>query len=162
MRRAALRRTASYASYERTVGWAASTRTFSSRKVCSIYRSRGAAMLLQTARQHRFAGRRAFLCSAVEDKVENLRKKLFQQKIVLLSGAGISTDSGIPDYRSPGRPPHKPVRIACFNHGSILTLSPSLLHLFPAPPPHTATTTITSTTTRHLQHGCSCSHTRRQ
>lgn len=66
-------------------------------------------MLLQTARQHRFAGRRAFLCSAVEDKVENLRKKLFQQKIVLLSGAGISTDSGIPDYRSPGRPPHKPM-----------------------------------------------------
>ena len=38
--------------------------------------------------------------------------ELFQKdrNVVILSGAGISTDSGIPDYRSPGRPVYKPIQ----------------------------------------------------
>ena len=29
-------------------------------------------------------------------------------RILVLTGAGISTESSVPDYRSPGRPPHRP------------------------------------------------------
>ena len=46
----------------------------------------------------------------------NALLQLFEKgrDVVILTGAGISTDSGIPDYRSPGRPEYKPVQHHAF------------------------------------------------
>ena len=43
-------------------------------------------------------------------QISTVRSLLSQRRRVLcLTGAGLSTESGIPDYRSPGRPPHNPI-----------------------------------------------------
>eukprot|EP01147_Barroeca_monosierra_P006969 gene6969-9576_t len=49
--------------------------------------------------------------AVISEDIARLQELVFQsQNIVALTGAGISTDSGIPDYRSPGRPPYRPLQ----------------------------------------------------
>jgi len=42
--------------------------------------------------------------------LDQLERLLRGRRLAVLTGAGISTDSGIPDYRSPGRPPRNPIQ----------------------------------------------------
>ncbi|MGV9859537.1 NAD-dependent protein deacetylase [Gordonia sp. NPDC003425] len=50
----------------------------------------------------------------LDDRIERLRRVLDGRRIVALTGAGISTDSGIPDYRSPGAPVRTPMTLEMF------------------------------------------------
>ncbi|MGH3425234.1 MAG: Sir2 family NAD-dependent protein deacetylase, partial [Nocardioidaceae bacterium] len=50
--------------------------------------------------------------------VEEARAILQGRSIVALTGAGVSTDSGIPDYRGPGSPPRHPMTYQEFVSGA--------------------------------------------
>lgn len=47
-------------------------------------------------------------------ELDRLGEMLEGRRLVVLSGAGVSTDSGIPDYRSPGRPQRTPIQGPAF------------------------------------------------
>ncbi|MYR05960.1 NAD-dependent deacetylase [Gordonia sp. SID5947] len=50
----------------------------------------------------------------VDERIDKLCGLLDGRRVVALTGAGISTDSGIPDYRSPGAPLHTPMTLEMF------------------------------------------------
>ena len=47
-------------------------------------------------------------------RVGRLREMVRGGRITALTGAGLSTDSGIPDYRSPGAPTRTPMTLQMF------------------------------------------------
>ncbi|MEO9327708.1 Sir2 family NAD-dependent protein deacetylase [Gordonia aurantiaca] len=50
----------------------------------------------------------------VDDRIARAADLLGGGRVAVLTGAGISTESGIPDYRSPGSPPRTPMTLEMF------------------------------------------------
>lgn len=50
----------------------------------------------------------------LDARIEQMHNLLDGRRVVALTGAGISTDSGIPDYRSPGAPVRTPMTLEMF------------------------------------------------
>lgn len=49
-------------------------------------------------------------------QLDALLERVMNRKFAVLTGAGMSTDSGIPDYRGEGAPRHQPMTLADFLH----------------------------------------------
>ncbi|TLG01870.1 NAD-dependent protein deacetylase [Nocardia cyriacigeorgica] len=52
--------------------------------------------------------------TAARAEIERLAQVISGRRVAVLTGAGMSTDSGIPDYRGPGSPPRTPMTFQQF------------------------------------------------